>query len=41
LANFQPNFIKDHFGDVVKDYERSFIGAFSSALMDIVPADNE
>ncbi len=41
LANFQPNFIRDHFEDVVKDYERSFIGAFSSALMEIVRPENE
>jgi hypothetical protein len=26
---------------VVKDYERSFIGAFSSALIDLLPPENE
>ena len=34
MANFKSRFIKNFFEDVVKDYERSFIGSFSSALLD-------
>ena len=34
LANFKPRFIRDFFEDVVQDYERSFIGAFSTALIE-------
>ncbi len=34
LANFKPKFIRDFFGEVVADYNRSFIGAFSKALFD-------
>ena len=34
LANFKPRFIRDYLDDVVSDYERSFIGAFASALFD-------
>jgi hypothetical protein len=34
LANFKPYFIDNYFEDVVKDYERSFIGAFSLALIE-------
>ena len=32
LANFKPRLIRDFYGEVVADYERSFIGAFSQAL---------
>ena len=32
LSNFKPHFIREYFQDVVKDYERSFIGATASAL---------
>ena len=34
LANFKPSFMNDFFSEVVADYERSFIGAFSSTLID-------
>ena len=29
LANFKPKFMEDFYDEVVMDYERSFIGAFS------------
>lgn len=32
LANFKPKFIREFFSEVVSDYERSFIGAFCTAL---------
>lgn len=34
LANFKRRFIDNYFEDVVMDYERSYIGSFSSALFD-------
>ena len=33
LANFKLKFLKNYFNDVVQDYERSFIGSFSHALL--------
>lgn len=33
LANFKLKFLKNYFHDVVQDYERSFIGSFSHALL--------
>ena len=33
LANFKPKFMQDYYDEVVIDYERSFIGAFSSQLI--------
>lgn len=40
LTNFKPKFIRDYFEDVLKDYERSFIGAFvQAALSEITPDD--
>ena len=34
LANFKPKFIKDYFNEVVSDYERSFIGAFATSVIE-------
>ena len=34
LANFKPRFIREFFSDVVSDYNRSFIGAFCTALFE-------
>lgn len=34
LANFKRHFIENFFEDVVMDYERSYIGSFSSAVFD-------
>ena len=34
LANFKSKFIKNYYDDVVQDYERSFIGSFSKALIE-------
>lgn len=34
LANFKPKFIREFFGDVVSDYNRSFIGSFCTALFE-------
>jgi hypothetical protein len=34
MANFKQRFIRDYFEEVVTDYERSFIGSFSSSLLD-------
>jgi hypothetical protein len=34
LANFKPRFIREYFEDVVTDYERSFLGSFSAALIE-------
>ena len=34
LANFKPALIQDYFAEVVEDYQRSFIGAFTSELFD-------
>ena len=34
MSNFKPNFIREYFEDVVKDYERSFIGACASAIFE-------
>lgn len=34
LANFKPRFIREFYDDVVKDYERSFIGAFNFELLE-------
>ena len=40
LTNFKPHLIKDFFPDVVKDYERSFIGAFATSLLSQVDFEN-
>jgi len=34
LANFKLKFIRDFFAEVVTDYERSFIGAFATSLIE-------
>jgi len=34
LANFKSRFIKNYYDEVVQDYERSFIGSFSQALIE-------
>ena len=34
LANFKPRFLRDYFDDVVTDYERSFLGSFTAALIE-------
>jgi hypothetical protein len=34
LANFKARFIRQYFEDVVTDYERSFLGSFSAALIE-------
>lgn len=34
LANFKPRFLRDYFDDVVTDYERSFMGSFTAALIE-------
>ena len=40
LTNFKPKFIRDYFDDVLKDYERSFVGSFvQSVLSKILPPD--
>ena len=33
LANFKPKFMEDFYDEVVMDYERSFIGAFSQQVI--------
>ena len=33
LANFKMKFLNSYFNEVVQDYERSFIGSFSHALL--------
>jgi hypothetical protein len=33
IINFEPRLIKEFHDDVFKDYEQSFIGAFSISLM--------
>ena len=33
MANFKHKFLKNYYRDVVQDYERSFIGSFSHALL--------
>ena len=40
LANFKPRFIREFFSDVVSDYNRSFIGAFCTALFEHELAQN-
>ena len=37
LQNFRPNFLKDRLADIVRDYERSFIGSFNSAVLKSLP----
>lgn len=39
IANFKPKFIENNYPEVVSDYERSFIGAFSQELMREITAD--
>jgi hypothetical protein len=34
LANFKLKFIRDFFAEVVTDYERSFVGAFATSLIE-------
>ena len=34
LANFKPSLIQDYFSAVVEDYQRSFIGAFTTELFE-------
>jgi len=42
LANFKPRFVRDYFDDVVTDYERSFLGSFTAALIEhFLPAKAE
>jgi hypothetical protein len=41
LANFKQRFVHEYFEDVVKDYERSFIGSFASAVFDTLDATSE
>ena len=41
LANFSPDLVQNNFGQVVHDYERSFIGAFVSALFESNPTEIE
>ena len=36
LANFTPRLIRDYFSEVIYDYERSFIGAFSSIIFEMM-----
>ena len=33
LANFKLKFLKNHFQEVVSDYERSFIGSFAHQVL--------
>jgi hypothetical protein len=40
LANFKPRFIRNYLEDVVTDYERSFLGSFSAALIEHFLADS-
>ena len=40
LANFKPKFIKEYFNEVVSDYERSFIGAFATSVIEELLADS-
>ena len=40
LTNFKPKFIRDYFDEVVQDYERSFVGAFSSSLFSLLEEKN-
>ena len=40
LANFKPKFIKEYFNEVVSDYERSFIGAFATTVVEELLADS-
>ena len=36
LANFKMRFMNNFFQEVVKDYEKSLIGAFSTALISLL-----
>lgn len=41
LANFMPSLLNDFFEDVISDYGRSFIGAFTEALFNkFIPGTN-
>jgi hypothetical protein len=37
LCNFVPKLIDSHFAEIVEDYERSFVGAFSHAIFELDP----
>ena len=34
MTNFKPKFVRDHFKDVLHDYERSFIGSFAQSVLE-------